>query len=308
MLVASGAATRGDAKALEEWRARSAAHEAAFREASRLYRAIRIAGERMRADEVQPTGGFLERTLAAPAAMPRRQLLQGAMAASAAGIGVLFGGQSLGLWGGEQSAQFVTRKGEQKVVQLGDGARIELNTDTRLSRRPDLGERSVELFGGEVMLTVPHRGRAPAVVLAGAGRTVSNGGRIALRCRDDSVSVTCLAGAVAVQIGGVERGVLPGQQLRYDDRGFGEIASVDLEMVTAWRNGTLVFRRARVDEVIDEIGRYRDGRIVIANPSLAGRRIDGTFHMRNVDQIFDQLKSVYGTSVTHLPGGLVLLT
>ena len=77
--------------------------------------------------------------------------------------------------------------------------------------------------------------------------------------------------------------------------------------VASWRQGLLVFRNERLGDVIDEINRYRDGRIVVANPNLRNRRVNGVFHTRQIDQVVDQLRLAYGVRAAAMPGGVVLL-
>jgi len=69
----------------------------------------------------------------------------------------------------------------------------------------------------------------------------------------------------------------------------------------------LVFRQERLSEVVAEINRYRPGHILIADSQLAGRRVDGTFYVAQLDQFFDQVRSAFGASVTRLPGGIVVI-
>lgn len=317
MLIASGRATRDDARALRLWRARSASHEDAYVQAASLRRSVLVAAAQIRVDEAAASvdeGQASSRAASSIATatsrgVSRRHVMRGAIAASVAGTVITLTGAELGFWGQGPEAEFTTRKGERRVIQLAGGAQVDLNTATRLSRRPDLGARAVELFDGEMTLSAPLRDGNAFMILAGSGRTMTaDGGRVALRCEDDAVSVTCLAGRAVVQMGAAERLIMPGQQLRYDDGGLGQLVAINPAVVTAWQRGVLVFRRARVGDVIAEIERYRDGRIVIANPTLADRRIDGTFPIGRVEAIFEQLRSVYGASVRHLPGDVVVLT
>lgn len=306
-LMTSGAATHADADALRLWRQRSASHERAFREAVRLRDMIRGAAIELRAEQ-QATILHMPAVRARSSGLSRRVVLTGAVAASAAGVAILVGGQSLGLLPDGRAADFATAKGERRTVALGSGVTAELNTMTRLSRRPDAGAHGLELLDGEVMLVAALApSDDPLVVLAGSGRALAHRARFSLRCEGPDVAVTCLDGAVMVEVGDERRPVPPAHRLTYSGETLGALAAVDPAAATAWQRGALVFHQEPLRNVVAEINRYRPGRIMIADSALADRRIDGTFYVAQLDEIFEQLRSAFGARVTRLPGGVVVL-
>ena len=48
--------------------------------------------------------------------------------------------------------------------------------------------------------------------------------------------------------------------------------------------------------------------IMIANASLADRRITGTFYVKRADQIVDQMRSALDARIVRLPGDVVVVT
>lgn len=314
VLMLSGAATQGDADALKRWRARSPAHETAFRDAVRLQKLVKEAAAELRAEaetDVGAAGANLRLVISRqePRRLNRRALMTGAIAASAAGIAVFGGGQALHLWPMTGAADFATAKGEQRTIALGQGVSAELNTLTRMARRPELGANGVELLEGEVMLTAALAADVdPLVVLAGNGRAVARNAQFSLRCVGAEVSVTCVEGSVAVDANGVRRAVPPGHKLDYDASGFGALVAIDPAAVTAWRRGVLVFSNEPLRNVVAEINRYREGRIIVSGDRLASREVTGTFYVAQIDEIFEQVRSAFGARVTRLPGDVVVLT
>ena len=99
-----------------------------------------------------------------------------------------------------------------------------------------------------------------------------------------------------------------GQELRYDDARVLPPAKVDTEAVTAWRRGWLVFDRVPLADVVDEINRYRRGRLVLLNKQLAQRRVQARFSLAQVADAEQLIRDAYGAEVTRLPGGVVLLS
>ncbi|MCQ8130635.1 FecR family protein, partial [Methylomonas sp. WSC-6] len=75
----------------------------------------------------------------------------------------------------------------------------------------------------------------------------------------------------------------------------------------AWQRRQVVFNRQPLAEVLDEVNRYRAGRIVAVNPDLAERVLSGVFNVGDADAVVDALQATLHAQAVNLPGGLVLL-
>jgi len=156
---------------------------------------------------------------------------------------------------------------------------------------------------------------APArslIVLAAEGRTIARGARFDVRHIGSNagpwVSVTCLDGGVRVEQRGAAAVIGPGQQLRYGADGFGAVAAVDPDIATAWQQGILIFRSTPLAEVVDELNRYRPGRIILLNEALGRSPVSGRFRLDHMADIFVRIQDAFGASIRSLPGGIVLLS
>jgi len=297
-LLLSGQATQADGQALSAWRSADERHEAAFRKAARLHGLIRQAAGELRSEAATAAPGAGASTRHSR----RRFLVGGAVAASAAGVVVMLG-RAGGM--GARAADFETAKGEVRTVQLAKGVSAELNTLTRIARREDVGAGAFELLAGEALVSIDQD--AAVSIFAGDGETVARRARLSLRCLDGQVRVSCLEGEARVRSAG--RTIdLPGRySVTYDEASLAAPAPIDPMTEGAWRRGLLVFRDEPLGVVIEEINRYRQGRIVIASASLRERRVNGTFQTDRIDQVVDQLRLAYGVSATPLPGGVVVV-
>lgn len=281
VLLTSGQATVADAKALRQWCAQSPEHAQAFEQAKRLWQ--------------QLTPALTEAQ--APRHFGRRAFLGGALAASAALVMVHISvpGGFAGL-----SADYHTAVGEQRRVDLREGISLELNTQTRISRR----EQGIELLEGEVEVQVAQ----PLTVQAAAGWLSASRARFNVRNTDHSVCVTCIEGWLAVEVQGRSVRLDSGRQLTYDAAGLGPVVTVDTEAVIAWREQVLVFNNATLDTVIDEINRYRPGMLVLLNRELGKRRVQARFSLEQLPGVALLIRDAYGAKCTELPGGVVLLS
>jgi transmembrane sensor len=94
----------------------------------------------------------------------------------------------------------------------------------------------------------------------------------------------------------------------YDSRGLGSATAVDLAVVTAWQRGLLVFRDEPLAKVVEEVNRYRPGRIILINNALGERKVVAGFRLDQIDDVVKYIEEVFGAKVRSLPGGVVLLS
>ncbi|WFR82280.1 DUF4880 domain-containing protein [Janthinobacterium rivuli] len=289
--------TQADADALRAWCARSPDHARAWRELKQVWQALDPALTRAAA---APQG---ENVLAFPARPGRRAFLGGALAA---GVAVLALRPPLGAWPSLQefSADYRTGTGEQRQVALSQQMTIQMNTQTRIDVR---APESIELLGGEAEI-LASGARQPVSVLAGAGRLLAQSARFNVRHTDDAVCVTCLAGAVEVVWQQRRHTLDAGQQLVYDERGVQAATAAPVEEASAWRTGALSFVGKPLADVVDEINRYRPGRVVLRNAELGRRLVRMRFSIGQTDGALAMIRDLYGAQMTSLPGGIVLLS
>jgi transmembrane sensor len=305
--LSSGEMTQADAEALKRWCGASPAHAEAFASANRLWGllgpATRNVAARARVQGDRPT--------LLPALLGRRAILSGAAAAATvAATGYLIVQPPLGLWPSvsELMAEYRTATGEQRQFTTAGGAAVEMNTQTSLNIGAATGGGDrIELIAGETVVMTGGTGSKPVVVVAADGRTNATAARFDVRLDGTSACVTCLGGTVDVEQRGAVATVREREQVTYGHGGLEQVISVDPAVVTSWRSGVLIFRSERLSRAIDEINRYRPGRIVLVNSSLGRRRIDASFRLDQIEHIVPQIESVFGVRARTLPGGLVLL-
>ncbi|WP_244425126.1 FecR domain-containing protein [Bradyrhizobium sp. STM 3843] len=308
----SGEATSADAAALALWRQRSPEHDAAFREAVRLWRGLGDAVRTLAEQNLPAAGGpTAARRAAANSGLSRRVLIGGATAAAASLAGAyLVARPPLGLWPSwqELSADYRTAKGERRVITLADNISLTLNTQTSIAVRSTPDRPAIELISGEAAVQAAGEASAPVVIGAAGGLISARQASFNVRCLEGVVSVSCVDGEVEIEWKR-QRAVLAGrQQLSYSAQaGLAPASNADVEQMQAWLNGLLVVRDWPVDRLVQEINRYRPGRIVIMG-GLGRRMISGTFYLDHLDDFIAQVQSLFGASVRALPGGIVLLS
>lgn len=303
----SGQATTGDAEAIKLWRKTSPDHEQAFRDAVKLWNAL---GEEARNRYLAGDPSSPRSLVTRPASLllSRRGMLGGALAASLAGYFVFR--PPFGLWPSyeELSADYRTGKGERKDIALSSNVSLKLNTLTSISIHATQDDSQIELISGEAAVVSTRPAGRPLVMKAANGQMTATSAQFNTRCIDGDVAVSCVDGAVAVEVDGKNLSLRRGEQVSYNAEGLGRLSSLDVEQATAWQSGLLIVRDRSLSDVVEEVNRYRPGKIVIVNSRLGRRMITGTFHLDQMDDFIGQVRGLFGANVQSLPGGLVLLS
>jgi len=216
---------------------------------------------------------------------------------------------------GDFAADYRTGTGEQRRVSLSQRVVVEMNTQTRLDILPARQAlRGVDLLTGEaeIVAAAPSIGQSdpvrPIIVVAGVGRLQAQIARFNVRRTGNNVCVTCISGSVAFEHPRQRLTLVAAQQVAYDDQDVHPVSQVDPSAVTAWRRGVLVFNGVPLAQVVDEINRYRRGKVILRNEALGENRMQAQFPIAKLDDVINMLGQLYGAHVTKLPGNIVLLS
>lgn len=305
----SGRATRADAEAFRAWATHSAAHAKAWREVMRTWSALDPLLAEEAARQASRAKAFSWSGFSAALHSPgRRAFLGGAVAASVA-AGVVAVHPPLGLWPsiGELTADYRTVTGEQRQVALAQGVSVRMNTQTLINRiGAGPNPRGISLVEGEAEVVA--NGAGEFLVETGGGRLLARAARFNIRHTGPQVCVTCLDGRVTVWVNGEQRSLEAGRQVTYDKAGLQEVVRADEASVSTWQTGVLSFDRMPLAEVIDEINRYRPGKVFLRNEELGRTLVRMQLNLRSIDNAPVMIRELYGAQMRSLPGGIVVLS
>ncbi|WP_315728454.1 MULTISPECIES: FecR family protein [unclassified Bradyrhizobium] len=307
----TGAPLRSDLDALRHWREQSAAHDEAFKTAARLFRQAGVAARELAHEQEDQRATRAPRGASSPQlpsrSVTRRLVLSGSIAAAAAYMVVH---PPFGLWPSisEFSADYRTTKGEHRKVMLTPDIALELSTQTSVALRPAPDQLRIELIAGEASVTARLASQKPVELVAAGGRVSASQADFNARCLDGVVAVTCLDGSVAVAQDGRVVQLRASEQVSYSAAGLQAVIPVDTAQVSAWRTGLLIFRDRPLASVVEEVNRYRSGKIIITNDDLKRRLVNGTFQLDRLDNFVAQVEQLFGARAVSLPAGVVLLS
>ncbi|MDH6269595.1 transmembrane sensor [Rhizobium sp. SG_E_25_P2] len=213
-------------------------------------------------------------------------------------------------------ADYRTLPGEQRSVTLPDGSVVDLSSASAIALHFSDRERRVELLEGAAYFTAaPKAGgeNRPFVVEGAEGTATALGTQFVVDRLPDAVEVTVVEHEVRVNLTDPDHQtasaiLAPGQSVRYSARsGLGKVQEKDVELAAAWRQGKLVFDRVPLADVVAELNRYRRGRIVIANPTLANRTVSGVFETRDLGRALATITHELGIVSASVPPLVTLL-
>ena len=303
----AGQPTQLDVEAFKLWRGQSPRHEAALKVAVRVWGRAGIAAQELAEEKIAAETARRRPAWFRPPLSRRLALGGGLAAAAAAGFAAIE--PPLGLWPSlqELSADYRTAKGERRKIELASDVSLELNTQTSVAMRAAQKHTEIELISGEASVSANRPSSWPLVMLAGDGLITASHADFNARCIDGAVSVACLDGAVDIEQAGKSVRLNKAEQASYSSAGMTPAVRADIAQVSGWQSGVLIFVDRLLGDVVEEVNRYRPGKIIITNAEMKRRVVNGTFQVDKLENFVAQVQQLFGARATSLPGGVVLL-
>ncbi|MBV8390634.1 MAG: FecR domain-containing protein [Mucilaginibacter sp.] len=170
-----------------------------------------------------------------------------------------------------------TPKGGQYQLTLADGTKVWLNAASSLKFPTAFNgnERVVELTG-EAYFEVVHNAKQPFKVKT-SGQTIQDIGtqfNVNTYSDENASATTLVEGSVKIYDAKGQTMIKPGQQFLLKANGLSEVTSdVDINEVTAWKNGMFQFNNASIQTIMRQIARWYDIEVEYKGPTP-----DYTYH------------------------------
>ena len=288
----------GEREAFEAWLAAATAHKVAYLQQHDTWaRADRLAVLRKPAPMREP-------------ARPVRRFPAFAVAAM---LAIVFCGAGGGYYYYRTLPNiYATGVGQQQTVQLADGTRVQLNTDSRMQATVTASSRTMRLEKGEAYFEVMHDAGRPFVVLAGNRRITDIGTKFSVRLDGDRVRVLVTEGKVRVEA--INGSGASGYTIATAGHAVIGQASETLvagrsprEVIKAlgWRNGVLIFDQETLVAAADEFNRYNRKQIVVLG-AARDMHIGGRFRADNADIFASLIQDGLGLNVRYKDDEIII--
>lgn len=206
-------------------------------------------------------------------------------------------------------ADHITAVGQRQQLQLADGSRVLLNTDSALASRMDDYRRSTRLLYGEAYFDVAHDRSRPFEVSAGPVQVSVRGTAFAVRYLDNAAEVSVERGEVDLRTTNNDANMIlgAGDSIRIGPDGFGPRRHTEQDQpLLAWVQGRLVFENCPLHEVLAELRRYYPGWIVNTDERLANVNVTGNYRLDDPIGAMRSLAQVTSSRLHELPRVLIL--
>lgn len=250
-----------------------------------------------------------------PVRSPRRLVLAGGLAATAAAVALAVV-MPPALRAAPEGRLYESASGRIVDVTLEDGSRVTLDAGSAVRVAFAQDVRRVTLERGAAYFDVAHDAAHPFQVSVGDRQVIVTGTRFVTALTGDGAQVSLLQGRVAVgrrdaSEGGALDGAValsPGERVAFRPGRSGiEKARVDVEASTAWRRRRLVFQDAPLADVVAAASRYSDAPLVVADPGLSHVKVTAVLPLEGKGSLADRMAALLPVRTERTADGRVLI-
>ncbi len=303
--LSSGNTSSEDLKNFDDWKAQSPGHEQAWQEASRVWQGFGQLPEEQLPGRTPLRVSPRSKTKQLNS---RKQPRQGSAHwrwATALAMTVLLFTLLLLIPPPEQwFADYSTTIGERRTVSLPDGSTVDMNSQTAFQLQFTTTQRTIDLLTGEAVFSVAPDTARPFTVSSKQGTAQALGTEFIVRQRDAHTLVAVHEGTVEVHdLRHKQQAILKaGEALHYNSaKGLQPLPLADWEIISAWREGYLLFQNTPLPNVIAQMNLHKPGHMMLLNDSLTDYHITGLFRL-------DALADVVTTIVETTPARIASVT
>ncbi len=290
---------------LDDWLTESPDHAAAYREVESAWGVV--ASQAAAPEVMVMRRNALERGRRAAQSRwsGKNKVLTRRVMAAAASVLVALVWWRVEREGNPEPQRYTTTTGEQRIITLEDNSKIALDARSQIAVTYSERSRSIELIAGQAYFDVSTEPNRPFKVRVSGHAVVALGTAFNIEMVSRDVLVTLVDGRVAV-LGDEARNkndqrvktqyseMSPGQQLLISRLGSVELREdVNVQKVTAWRNGKLVFVNEPLANAVTRMNRYSHTKIVVLDKSISATGVSGVFNSGDTRAFVEALESFF---------------
>ncbi len=205
-------------------------------------------------------------------------------------------------------ADYKTDIAERRSLNLPDGSTVELGGYSALSVRFTEGERRLILHRGQAFFQVAADKNRPFIVQAAMGDIRALGTAFDINIMPDLVTVSVVEHSVEVKTSGTGSVVVQsGWQVSYDDKGILPARQIDMSLVQAWRQDRIIFEDVPLRRVLDELERYRHGRIILMDSSIGDIPVTAIFDTRHPENALRIIAETLPIRILNMDGYIAVI-
>ncbi|KAB0547271.1 FecR family protein [Pseudomonas argentinensis] len=197
-------------------------------------------------------------------------------------------------------SDYRTDLGEQRSIELDDGSRVQLDSQSAISVEFDSSRREVRLLSGQAFFEVTPDQSRPFRVDANNLQITVTGTAFNVAVRASQLTVAVQHGSVRVAEGNhtLAEALHAGDRLQWRSSDQVTRDKLPLSQIAVWQQGRLVVRDARIADVLDELRPYLPGKLALRDDRLGAKRITGVYDLRDPDAALRAILQPYQGQVS----------
>ena len=184
--------------------------------------------------------------------------------------------------------------GSRMHIELGDGTRVWLNHGSKLKYPHRFeGENRKVFLTGEAYFEVAHNSAVPFIVGTNRLEVKATGTafNVSAYPGDDNIETTLVEGKVILyekETNHEIKALLPGECLKFEtQKNIYTLESEHTEKNIAWKDGKLVFKNERVEDIAKKLARWYNVEVEIANEKVKEFTFTATFMDETLPQVLE---------------------
>lgn len=199
-----------------------------------------------------------------------------------------------------------TRIGERKTLDMADGNRLLLNTDTAVSLSTVEDQYRLVLHRGEILIDSASINRRPFYVETPFGE-VQAASSFMVRLDSNAARVNAQQGELLLTPRrGPSETIIASEGRLLTDTGIQRWAVPDFQL-DSWIDGIIAARDMRLADLLAELSRYRQG-YIRCDPRIADLRVSGSFQLENTQSTLEFLAQTQSLQLTWLTRFMVIVS
>lgn len=189
---------------------------------------------------------------------------------------------------------------QTKNNMLDDGSTLNLSANTAVSVSYSGDARELKLLQGEATFDVAKDPQRPFVVKSGNVAMTAVGTAFNVDQRDQVTELTVFEGQVKVTLLNQPEQTLlvtAGQQLQTSGSTLGNIQNINLSRYHDWRQGRIQVENMPLSELLIELNRYSNTRLIAQDPDTGSRRVSGNFSLSEIENNIKILATLHNLDV-----------
>jgi len=202
--------------------------------------------------------------------------------------------------------KITTLYGQTQKIVLPDSSQVVLNANStlRFSKENWSENRRDVWLEGEAYFEVVHNVQSPFAVHTDKGRVNVLGTSFNVLYRKENFNVTLVEGKVALSLPNKPNPIhlKVGEQVIFNE---GEVQHIeaDVDLITAWRSGKLIFKNATIESIINRLQNEYGWTISVKNDALLERKVNATILKNNPELLLEALTEIYELDIRKVSEG-----